>query len=159
MFPQGSGCILEVKSSAVSIGSIGGGGRYDDLTSIFGLNDVSGVGISFGVDRIYLVMEELSLFPKNITDSTKLMFVNFGEKESLYCLPIIKQLRDSGVKVDFYPSSDKMKKQFNYADKKGIKYVALVGEDEILSGLLTVKDMQTGNQEKYTFDELMKKIT
>lgn len=154
-----TGCILEVKSSSVSIGSIGGGGRYDDLTSIFGLNDVSGVGISFGVDRIYLVMEELSLFPKNITDSTNLMFVNFGEKESLYCLPIIKQLRDSGVKVDFYPSSDKMKKQFNYADKKGIKYVALVGEDEILSGLLTVKDMQTGNQEKYTFDELMKKIT
>ena len=154
-----TGCILEVKSSAVSIGAIGGGGRYDDLTSIFGLNDVSGVGISFGVDRIYLVMEELSLFPKNITDSTKLMFVNFGEKESLYCLPIIKQIRDSGVKVDFYPSSDKMKKQFNYADKKGIKYVALVGEDEILSGLLTVKDMQTGNQEKYTFDELMKKIT
>jgi len=153
-----TGCILEVKSSDVSIGSIGGGGRYDDLTSIFGLNDVSGVGISFGVDRIYLVMEELNLFPKNITNPTKLMFVNFGEKESLYCLPIIKQLRDSGVKVDFYPSSDKMKKQFNYADKKGIKYVALVGEDEILSGLLTVKDMQTGNQEKYTIDELMNKI-
>lgn len=153
-----TGCILEVKNSDVSIGSIGGGGRYDDLTSIFGLNDVSGVGISFGVDRIYLVMQELNLFPKNITNSTKLMFVNFGEKESLYCLPIVKQLRDSGVKVDFYPSSDKMKKQFNYADKKGIKYVALVGEDEILSGLLTVKDMQTGNQEKYTFDELMKKI-
>jgi histidyl-tRNA synthetase len=153
-----TGCILEVKRRDVSIGSIGGGGRYDDLTSIFGLNDVSGVGISFGVDRIYLVMEELNLFPKNITNPTKLMFVNFGENESLYCLPIIKQLRDSGVKVDFYPSSDKMKKQFNYADKKGIKYVALVGEDEILSGLLTVKDMQTGNQEKYTLDELMNKI-
>ncbi len=153
-----TGCILEVKRRDVSIGSIGGGGRYDDLTSIFGLNDVSGVGISFGVDRIYLVMEELNLFPKNITNLTKLMFVNFGENESLYCLPIIKQLRDSGVKVDFYPSSDKMKKQFNYADKKGIKYVALVGEDEILSGLLTVKDMQTGNQEKYTLDELMNKI-
>ena len=153
-----TGCILEVKNNDVNIGSIGGGGRYDDLTTIFGLNNVSGVGISFGVDRIYLVMEELNLFPKNITNPTKLMFVNFGEKESLYCLPIIKKLRDSGVKVDFYPSSDKMKKQFNYADKKGIKYVALVGEDEILSGLLTVKDMQTGNQEKYTFDELMKKI-
>ena len=146
-----TGCILEVKSSTVSIGSIGGGGRYDDLTSIFGLNDVSGVGISFGVDRIYLVMEELSLFPKTLFDSTKLMFVNFGKKESLYCLPIIKQLRDSGVKVDFYPSSDKMKKQFNYADKKGIKYVALVGEDEILSGLLTVKDMQTGKSRKIYF--------
>ena len=154
-----TGSIFEVKSNDVKIGSIAGGGRYDDLTSIFGLDDVSGVGISFGIDRIYLVMKELDLFPKDIDMSSKVMFVNFGETESSYCLTLLKQLRENKISSELYPSSDKIKKQMNYANNKGIQFVVMIGEDEIESGLLTIKDMSTGDQDKMNISEFIKKLS
>jgi histidyl-tRNA synthetase len=150
-----TGAILEVKTNEVQMGSIGGGGRYDDLTGIFGLKDVSGVGISFGVDRICLVLEELGLFPELSQDSTQLMFVNFGEQEAVYCLSLLKQLREAGVNAEIYPSSAKMKKQMNYADKKGVQYVVLVGEEEMKTNVLTLKNMLDGIQQKLTLEELL----
>lgn len=150
-----TGAIFEVKTNEVQMGSIGGGGRYDDLTSIFGLKDVSGVGISFGVDRICLVLEELDLFPELLDSSTQVMFVNFGEQEAAYCMRLLKQLRDVGVNAEIYPSSAKMKKQMNYADKKSVQYVVLVGEDEMTSGNLTVKNMNEGTQQNLTIEELL----
>ena len=137
------------------MGSIGGGGRYDDLTSIFGLKDVSGVGISFGVDRICLVLEELNLFPEVLDVSTQLMFANFGEQEAAYCMKLLKQLRDAGVNAEIYPTAAKMKKQMNYADKKSVQYVVLVGEDEMTSGNLTVKNMNEGTQQSLTIENLL----
>ncbi len=154
-----TGCILEVKANDVQIGSIGGGGRYDDLTSNFGLKDISGVGISFGIDRIYLVMEELGLFPKDIDLSTKVMFANFGEKESQFCLPLLKQLRDNGISSELYPKSDKMKKQMTYANNKGVQFVVLVGENEMESGVLTVKEMNTGLQNNSNITDLIKQLS
>ena len=154
-----TGCILEVKANDVQIGSIGGGGRYDDLTSNFGLKDISGVGISFGIDRIYLVMEELGLFPKDIGLSTQVMFTNFGVEEANYCLPFLQQLRASGIRSELYPSSDKMKKQMNYANNKGVLFVILVGKDEMKSGVLTVKDMNTGEQSSLKISELIKQLS
>ena len=154
-----TGSILEVKSKDLNIGSIAGGGRYDDLTSIFGLNDISGVGISFGIDRIYLVMEELDLFPKNIDIFTKVMFVNFGEKESLYCLTLLKELRDNNISAELYPSSVKIKKQMAYADNKGVQFVIMIGEDEMESDTLTIKNMNTGEQNNLTFPQFIKKIS
>lgn len=154
-----TGCILEVEADDVQIGSIGGGGRYDDLTSNFGLKDISGVGVSFGIDRIYLVMEELDLFPEDLETSTQIMFVNFGLEESAYCLPLLKQLREKGISSELYPTLDKMKKQMNYANNKGVQFVVLVGEDEIKSRSLTVKDMITGEQSKLSISELIKKIS
>ena len=154
-----TGCILEVKANDVQIGSIGGGGRYDDLTSNFGLKDISGVGISFGIDRIYLVMEELGLFPKDIGLSTQVMFTNFGIEEANYCLPLLQQLRASGIRSELYPSSDKMKKQMNYANNKGVLFVILVGKDEMKSGVLTVKDMNTGEQSSLKISELIKQLS
>ena len=153
-----TGCILEVKANDVSIGSIGGGGRYDDLTSNFGLDNISGVGISFGIDRIYLVMEELGLFPENIDIEKKIMFVNFGDNESKYCLLLLKQLRSAGIASEIYPSPSKMKKQMNYANNKEFQFVILVGEDEMKSGLLTVKDMNTGKQYNLNIQQLINKI-
>lgn len=154
-----TGSILEVKSKDLNIGSIAGGGRYDDLTSVFGLNDISGVGISFGIDRIYLVMEELDLFPKNIDIFTKVMFVNFGEKESLYCLTLLKELRDNNISAELYPSSVKIKKQMAYADNKGVQFVIMIGEDEIESDTLTIKNMNTGEQNNLTLPQFIKKIS
>jgi histidyl-tRNA synthetase len=154
-----TGSILEVKSKDLNIGSIAGGGRYDDLTSIFGLNDISGVGISFGIDRIYLVMEELDLFPKNIDSFTKVMFVNFGEKESLYCLTLLKELRDNNISAELYPSSVKIKKQMAYADNKGVQFVIMIGEDEMESDTLTIKNMNTGEQNNLTLPQFIKKIS
>ncbi len=154
-----TGCILEVKAKDVNIGSIGGGGRYDDLTSIFGLQDISGVGISFGIDRIYLVMEELDLFPKAIDVSTVVMFVNFGEQEAAFCLPLLKQLRANGVRAELYPIAAKMKKQMTYANNKGVQFVIMVGEDEMNSGTLTLKNMVSGTQEKLKVAELIKKLS
>ena len=154
-----TGCILEVKANDVQIGSIGGGGRYDDLTSNFGLKDISGVGISFGIDRIYLVMEELGLFPKDIGLSTQVMFTNFGIEEANYCLPLLQQLRASGIRSELYPSSDKMKKQMNYANNKGVLFVILVGKDEMKSRVLTVKDMNTGEQSSLKISELIKQLS
>lgn len=150
-----TGCILEVKSKDVNFGSVGGGGRYDDLTAIFGMPDISGVGISFGIDRIFLLMEELNLFPEDIGISTKLMFVNFGEKEAQFCLSLLKRLRDSGINSELYPNADKMKKQMNYANNKGIELVVLIGENEMDSGLLSVKNMKTGDQYSITIDKFI----
>ena len=141
-----TGAIFEVKSKEVQIGSITGGGRYDDLTRIFGLQGVSGVGISFGADRIYDVMSQLNLFPEDATTTTQLLFVNFGEKEQLYCLPILSQLRSAGISCEMYPDADKIKKQMNYANRKGVKYVAIIGENEMNNGKVTIKNMETGEQ-------------
>ena len=154
-----TGCILEVKANDVAIGSIGGGGRYDDLTSIFGLKDVSGVGISFGIDRIYIVMEELALFPANIDVSTKVMFANFGEQEATFCMPLLKQLRAAGISSELYPKKAKMKKQMTYANNKGVQFVILVGENEMKSGVLAVKDMNTGEQSNLNISELIKQLS
>jgi len=151
-----TGCIIEVKNKDVKIGSLGGGGRYDDLTTIFGMPDISGVGISFGIDRIYIVMEELKLFPDNIETITKVMFVNFGNKESQFCLSLLKKLRDNGISAELYPKADKMKKQMNYANNKGVKFVVLIGENEMDSSLLSVKNMQTGNQFTLSIEDFIK---
>jgi histidyl-tRNA synthetase len=141
-----TGAILEVKANDVQIGSITGGGRYDDLTGIFGLPDISGVGVSFGADRIYDVMEQLDLFPKDQTISTRVLFVNFGTKEELYCLPLLENLRKAGIASEIFPSYDKMKKQMNYANRKSVQYVILAGDSEIEDGCVTVKNMETGLQ-------------
>jgi len=141
-----TGAIFEVKANEVQIGSITGGGRYDDLTGIFGLPGISGVGVSFGADRIYDVMEQLGLFPKDQTDSTQVMFVNFGAAEEAFCLPLLEKLRQSGIPAEIYPSADKMKKQMIYANKKGVKYVILAGESEMAEGAFTVKNMESGEQ-------------
>jgi histidyl-tRNA synthetase len=154
-----TGCILEVKANDVAIGSIGGGGRYDDLTSIFGLNDVSGVGISFGIDRIYIVMEELGLFPNNIDVSTKVMFANFGDDEAAFCMPLLKQLRAAGISSELYPKSSKMKKQMTYANNKGVQFVIMVGEDEMESGILSVKNMESGEQSNLSITDLIKQLS
>lgn len=153
-----TGCILEVKQDDVKIGSIGGGGRYDNLTSVFGLRDVSGVGVSFGIDRIYIVMEELDLFPKGIETSTKVLITNFGAEEEIYCLNILKELRASGISSELYPDSSKMKKQMNYANKKGVEFVIMIGENEIKSGKISVKQMSTGNQKEITVSEFIKEV-
>ena len=141
-----TGAIFEVKSKDVQIGSITGGGRYDDLTGIFGLQGVSGVGISFGADRIYDVMTQLNLFPEDVTATTQVLFVNFGEKEQLYCLPILSDLRSAGITCEMYPDADKIKKQMNYANRKGVKFVAIIGENEMINGMVTIKNMVTGEQ-------------
>ncbi|MDH7446657.1 histidine--tRNA ligase [Aquimarina sp. 2201CG14-23] len=150
-----TGAIFEVSApEGVKMGSIGGGGRYDDLTGIFGLKDVSGVGISFGLDRIYLVLEELGLFPKTVAPSTKVLFVNFGETEALYCLKTIHQLRDYGIIAELYPDSAKMNKQMKYANKRVIPFVILAGTSEIENNMFTVKNMETGTQETMNLEEL-----
>ncbi|HAN18446.1 MAG: histidine--tRNA ligase [Bacteroidetes bacterium GWC2_33_15] len=153
-----TGAIIEVKALEVEIGSICGGGRYDDLTGVFGLKDVSGVGVSFGADRIYDVMEQLDSFPKEIVSSTKVLFVNFGENEEKYCLPLLKILRDNGVNSEIYPDSAKMNKQMTYANNKNIPFVILVGENEMQKGVLTVKNMVSGEQFEMKFDELLQKL-
>ncbi len=149
-----TGAIFEVKSKDVEIGSITGGGRYDDLTGIFGLPGVSGVGISFGADRIYDVMLQLDLFPKEAIAATQVMFVNFGDREVLYCLPVLTRLRTAGISSEIYPDSDKMKKQMNYANRKGVKFVAMAGDSEIEAGMITLKNMETGDQQLVKIGEL-----
>lgn len=155
-----TGAIFEVSATDVSIGSITGGGRYDDLTGVFGLKDMSGVGISFGADRIYDVMLQLNLF-KNIetTDSTKLFFVNFGNDESKYCLQLLHELRSLGINAELYPEPAKMKKQMSYANNKNIPFVALVGETEIENNLISLKNMQTGEQLNVSLSELINILT
>ena len=153
-----TGSIFEVKSLDVNIGSIAGGSRYDDLTSIFGLNDVSGVGISFGIDRIFLVMDELKLFPNDIDVSTRVLFLNFGEIESDYCLSLVKKLRDNNINTELYPASDKIKKQMTYANNKEVEFVVIVGEDEMNSGKLSVKNMKTGDQKNMSMSDLINLI-
>jgi histidyl-tRNA synthetase len=149
-----TGTIIEVKALDVEMGSICGGGRYDDLTGIFGLRDISGVGISFGADRIYDVMDQLSIFPDETTSSSKILFANFGEQEALYCLVLLKNLHTAGIPAELYPDTAKLKKQLAYADAKRIPYVILAGGDEIREGQLTVKNMVTGEQEKVAPEQL-----
>ncbi len=153
-----TGCILEVVQKDVKIGSIGGGGRYDNLTSVFGLDNVSGVGISFGLDRMYIVMEELNVFPENIDQNTRVMLANFGKEESVYCLNLLKQLRENGISSELYPSNSKMKKQMSYADKKSVEFVIMIGENEMESNTITIKNMKLGTQEEGTITEFITKI-
>jgi histidyl-tRNA synthetase len=153
-----TGCILEVVQKDVKIGSIGGGGRYDNLTSVFGLDNVSGVGISFGLDRMYIVMEELNVFPENIDQNTRVMLANFGKEESVYCLNLLKQLRENGISSELYPSNSKMKKQMSYADKKSVEFVLIIGENEMESNTITIKNMKLGTQEESTITEFITKI-
>jgi len=138
------------------MGSICGGGRYDDLTGIFGLKDVSGVGISFGAERIYDVLTQLDLFPPESAETTKVLFVNFGEKEEAYCLPMLSKLRASGINAEIYPDSAKMKKQMNYANKKDIPFVVLAGESEMEAQKFTLKNMESGEQTLVTSEDLIK---
>lgn len=153
-----TGAIFEVTANDTPMGSICGGGRYDDLTGVFGLKDVSGVGISFGADRIFDVMNAENLFPQEVTTTTQVMFVNFGEKEMDYCLPVLEKMRQKGVAAEIFPQSAKMKKQMSYADNKGIPYVVLVGEDEMKNGVLTLKNMETGEQTSHSAEELVEKL-
>lgn len=153
-----TGAIFEVKALDVEIGSITGGGRYDDLTGIFGLKNMSGVGISFGADRIFDVMTQLDLFPKDNTTTTKVLFVNFGPNEEKHCLSLLKQLRAQGINAEIYPEAAKMKKQMGYADKKSIPFVALVGESEIATNMISLKDMATGEQCDVTLAELVERV-
>lgn len=154
-----TGAIFEVAPPAtVKMGSIGGGGRYDDLTGIFGLKDMSGVGISFGLDRIYLVLEELGLFPDTVTANTKVLFINFGEKEALYGLKAVRELRDAGIAAEIYPDTAKMKKQMNYANRREIPFVVLAGEEEMNNKVYGLKDMVTGDQEKISLEALIERL-
>ncbi len=153
-----TGAIFEVKALDVQIGSISGGGRYDNLTGVFGMDGVSGVGISFGADRIYDVLNQLDLYPKEASNATRLLFVNFGDDETAYILPILAKVRESGIQAEIYPDSAKMKKQMSYANSKAIPFVALVGETEMNEGKITLKDMTTGEQTLITIEELIEKI-
>ena len=148
-----TGAILEVKALDVQIGSITGGGRYDNLTGIFGLPNVSGVGMSFGADRIYDVLNQLDLFPTDSLQATKVMFVNFGEKESDVCMQHATLFRSNGIRTELYPEAAKMKKQMSYADSHHIPFVALVGESEIEAGKIALKNMITGEQQLVTPEE------
>ncbi len=151
-----TGAILEVNAPEnVQMGSIGGGGRYDDLTGIFGLKNMSGVGISFGLDRIYIVLEELGLFPETITQNPRVIFINFGEEEAMYALKAIQKLRDAGIAAELYPDDTKMKKQMNYANKREIPFVVLAGPEERKAGMYGLKNMRSGEQQKITQDELI----
>jgi histidyl-tRNA synthetase len=158
-----TGAIFEVSApDGVSMGSVGGGGRYDDLTGIFGLKNISGVGISFGLDRIYLVLEELGLFPEFVKENTKVLFINFGKDEALESLKAITRLRAEGVNAELYPdlitSGKQMKKQMNYANKREIPFVVLVGEEELKANLFTLKNMSTGRQEKLNLSDLLSRL-
>ena len=148
-----TGTIIEVKACDVAIGSITGGGRYDNLTGVFGMPGVSGVGISFGADRIYDVLNTLNLYPENLTASTKVMFVNFGEAESAAALKIMKQMREAGISCEIYPEASKMKKQMGRADALNIPYVAIIGETELADSTVTLKDMATGTQQSLSIPE------
>lgn len=153
-----TGAIFEVKALDTPMGSITGGGRYDNLTGIFGMPGLSGVGISFGADRIYDVLNALDLYPKEATTATQLLFINFGEKETMYCLPIASMARNAGIRTEIFPDKAKMKKQMGYANAKGIAFVALAGDDEIAQGMVTLKNMTTGEQKLVTKEELVKEV-
>lgn len=153
-----TGTIIEVKAKDVAIGSITGGGRYDNLTGVFGMSGTSGVGISFGADRIYDVLNTLELYPKDTLASTKVLFVNFGEKEGAQSLQYVMKLRANGIPAEIYPDSTKMKKQMSYANDKNVAYVAMVGETEMANGTIALKCMETGEQENLTIDEVVSKL-
>ena len=153
-----TGAIFEVKALDVAIGSITGGGRYDNLTGIFGMPGISGVGISFGVDRIFDVLNALDIYPKDAVNGTQLLFINFGEQETAYCLPVVAKAREAGIRTEMFPDAAKMKKQMSYANAKQIPFVALAGENEMAQGKLTLKNMETGEQMLVTPEELIKTI-
>ena len=154
-----TGAIFEVKALDTPMGSITGGGRYDNLTGIFGMSGLSGVGISFGADRIYDVLNALDLYPKEAVNATQVLFINFGEKEAAYCLPFVAKARKAGIRTEIFPDKAKMKKQMSYANAKNIPYVVLAGENEINKGKLMLKDMQTGEQTLITIDELIATVS
>lgn len=154
-----TGAIFEVKALDVQIGSITGGGRYDNLTGIFGMPGLSGVGISFGADRIYDVLNQLDLYPKEAVNATQLLFINFGEKETNYCLPIASKARKAGIRTEMFPDAAKMKKQMQYANAKQIPYVALAGDNEIAEGKVTLKNMVTGEQNLITPEEIIARLS
>ena len=153
-----TGCIFEVKALDVQIGSITGGGRYDNLTGIFGMPGLSGVGISFGADRIFDVLNQLDLYPKEATTGTELLFVNFGAAETAYCLPILAVARQAGIRCEIYPDSAKMKKQMSYANAKNIPFVAIAGENEMNEQKVTLKNMITGEQMLVSQEELIQVV-
>ncbi len=153
-----TGAIFEVKANGIQMGSICGGGRYDDLTGLFGMSGMPGVGISFGADRIYDVMNELNLFPDSLTKGVKLLFINFGENEQLFCLNIARKLRIENISCDIYPSSAKLQKQMKYANDINAEYVALIGDEEMKNNVVTLKNMESGEQSKHTLDELIHKL-
>ena len=153
-----TGAIFEVKTNEVAMGSIGGGGRYDDLTGMFGLKDLTGAGISFGADRIYDVLEELNLFPESAEETTRILIANFDLAAEEFALPILQDLRSNGIAAELYPSSAKLKKQMSYADNKQIPFVLLIGTDEMETGKLTLKEMKTGEQVKVTREELIERL-
>ena len=154
-----TGAIFEVKALDTPMGSISGGGRYDNLTGIFGMPGLSGVGISFGVDRIYDVLNALDLYPKDSLQTTQVLFINFGEKETAYCLPIVNKVRAQGIRAEIYPDGAKMKKQMSYANAKQIPFVVLAGESEMEAGKVTLKNMETGDQQMLSPDELITKLS
>jgi histidyl-tRNA synthetase len=153
-----TGAIFEVKAHEVKMGSICGGGRYDDLTGLFGMKGLSGVGISFGADRIYDVLNELNLFPEEVTSGLTLLFINFGAKEVSKCLELASNLRKSGIDCEIYPSASKLQKQMKYANDRGVKYVALLGENELANQKIILKDMDSGEQRTISFDEIIKQF-
>ena len=153
-----TGAIFEVKALDVQIGSITGGGRYDNLTGIFGMPGLSGVGISFGADRIYDVLNTLDLYPKDAVNATQLLFINFGDKETAYCMPAVSKTRVAGIRTEMYPDSAKMKKQMSYANAKHIPFVALAGENEMNEGKFTLKNMETGKQKLVSAEELIAEV-
>lgn len=154
-----TGAIFEVKALDTPMGSITGGGRYDNLTGIFGMPGLSGVGISFGADRIYDVLNALDLYPKEAVNGTQLLFINFGDKETAYCMPIVAKARRAGIRTEMFPDKTKMKKQMNYANAKHIAFVALAGDNEIEQGKVTLKNMATGEQHLVSPDELIKIVS
>jgi histidyl-tRNA synthetase len=153
-----TGTIIEVKANQVGMGSLCGGGRYDDLTGIFGLPGVSGVGISFGADRIYDVMSELNKFPDTITHTTKVLFANFGPEEERFSLHLLSEIRQEGIASEIYPDASKLKKQLEYASRKQIPYVVLVGKDEMENGMITVKDLASGEQSRMSSEEFIHRL-
>ena len=155
-----TGAIFEVAPpKSVAMGSIGGGGRYDDLTGIFGLKNMSGVGISFGLDRIYLVLEELNLFPETVTATSKALFINYGDTEAFYAMQAIQKLRNSGIKVELYPDHAKVAKQFQHADKRGIPFAVLIGEQELATNSYSLKNLESGEQFLLDFEGLLKALS
>jgi histidyl-tRNA synthetase len=154
-----TGAIIEVLSRDMKIGSVCGGGRYDDLTGVFGLENVSGVGVSFGADRIYDVLQQLDLFPKEVATGTRILFINFGAAEEKYILSILPEFRRAGIETEIYPDHAKLKKQMGYANGKGIPFVALVGEHEMNRNVLTIKDMETGQQQEMTTEEAIRQVS
>ncbi len=153
-----TGAIFEVKALDVQIGSITGGGRYDNLTGIFGMPGLSGVGISFGADRIYDVLNQLDLYPRDSVTTTQVLFINFGEQETAFCLPILRQVRENGIRAEIFPDAAKMKKQMSYANAKQIPFVVIAGENEIKEGKVTLKNMQSGEQQLLTADQLIETL-